>query len=130
MSTMQEGGATGNPALDAVRSVKDARTRERDELVAATRAIDVEIRNLVRAERALCGSDNGNGDGHVGGTAIEAVERIMREVQTTTQSTLVKRLGKPKNTIKNALEVLTERGVVEPTGRIVERSPEFAIVKG
>lgn len=120
---------TGNPALDAVRSIKDQRLAERQGLVAQTQALDAEIRRLARAERALCGSElNGNGESG-GGTSIAAVEAIMRADGTVTQATLAKRLGKPKNTIKNALEVLSGRGVVKATGNMVERSPEFTLVK-
>lgn len=125
----------------AVASIRDALTERvstRDRLVKQVTSLNAEIRRLRQAERVLSAptskttaskpkrAKRANGVS----ANVAAVEAVMRELRTATQSEVAKRIGKPKNTAKAALEQLASRGVVAATGEFDRRSPLFALVDG
>jgi hypothetical protein len=120
--------------IAGIREARAEREGRRDDLLLQAMALKGEIRQLELAERALTGNSVRNGSarrsGPSSGSSIEAVEAFMREVNTATQAQVVAALHRPKNTAKHALKVLTERGVIAPTGALVDRSPEYAMVDG
>jgi Fic family protein len=122
--------------IAGIREARAEREARREDLLAQAASLKGEIRQLEQAERALTGNGtprgngDGNGNGRRNGSAIEAVETFMRAQGTATQSEVAKMLDRPKNTAKHALKVLTERGVVEPTGALIDRSPQYVLVAG
>lgn len=123
-------------AVATIREALQERVSTRDRLVQSVKSIDGEIRRLRQAERVLSAPvakpvaskprrrrNNGVSQN------VAAVEAVMRELRTATQSEVAKRIGKPKNTAKAALEQLASRGVVAATGEFDRRSPLFALVE-
>lgn len=113
-----------DPALEAIRAARAVRQEERVAVAAKLREIDVDIRRLTTAEKALSpvvATEPRR-------TSVEVAREIMTERDSITQAQLTKILGGPKNTARHALERLEEEGLLERTGRLIDRSPEFALV--
>lgn len=120
-------------AVASIREALDDRVSTRDRLVREAKSLDGEIRRLRQAERVLSAPVT-KAAGKPRRTRAEsenvaAVEAVMRELRTATQSEVARRIGKPKNTAKAALEQLASRGVVAATGEFNRRSPLFALVE-
>lgn len=112
----------------AIHEALDERVSGRTRLVKQVKALDVEIRHLRQAERVLSATTAGKQS--MPGSNVAAVEEVMRKLKTATQSEVAKRIGKPKNTAKAALEALAARGIVQATGEFDRRSPKFTLVQG
>lgn len=110
-------------ALVAIREAVASKQMERAQHVEATRAIDVELRGLRAAEKAL---DPAAPSTATRETSFDVARRIMEEKGTATMSEVAAAMDKPKNTAKLALARLVEEGVVQRTGVTVARSPQFA----
>lgn len=122
-------------AVATIREALNERVSTRDRLVREVKSIDGEIRRLRQAERVLSApvvkaASKPRGRPRGTSTNVAAVEAVMRELRTATQSEVAQRIGKPKNTAKAALEQLASRGVVAATGEFDRRSPLFALVDG
>lgn len=127
----------------AVVTIHDAlgqRVSTRDRLAREVKLLDGEIRRLRQAERVLSAPTAAKATATASkprrarrsrgvSANVAAVEAVMRELRTATQSEVAKRIGKPKNTAKAALEQLASRGVVQATGEFDRRSPQFTLVE-
>jgi hypothetical protein len=125
-------------AVASIREALTERVSTRDRLVKQVTSLNAEIRRLRQAERVLSAptsktvASKPKRPKRANGVSanVAAVEAVMRELRTATQSEVAKRIGKPKNTAKAALEQLASRGVVAATGEFDRRSPLFALVDG
>lgn len=114
-----------NAALEGIRATREAKQTERATVAEQLKAIDAELRQLTKAERALDPSATPARRE----SATDAALAVMREKGTATQSQVAEAMGKPKNTAKSALEKLVDQGHIVATGKFVNRSPEFEIVE-
>jgi response regulator of citrate/malate metabolism len=126
MSTTEEPGAI-EKALTGIRGEIGQLEERRDAMTADLKALNGELRSLRIAERAL--DKDARPRGTRQGTTADAVRTLMTELGTATQHQVAQALGKPKNSVKHALEQLVAQGVVRPTGNDVRRSPEFELVQ-
>lgn len=118
----------GNPfeaALTEIRTSRSKREEERAVVASQLREIDADIRRLAAAEKALMPKDDQPRE-----TSVDKARVILQDRPTITQSELAKLIDVPKNTARHALDRLAEEGVVKRTGKLVNRSPEFATVNG
>lgn len=127
MSTTEEPSAI-EKALTGIRGEIGKLEERRTTAAADLKAITSEIRSLRIAERALDKEARPRGTRQ--GTTADAVRTLMGELGTATQHQVAQALGKPKNSVKHALEQLVSQGVVRATGKDVRRSPEFELVEG
>lgn len=112
-------------AVEMIVAERQRLIDERAPLVAQIKNLDVEIRRLTRAHEALVPTTV---ERTPHGSRIAAVEGLMVELKKATQSTLIERSGMPNSSVKHAIGVLVERGVVRPTGEVMDRSPEYVLV--
>lgn len=114
-------------ALEGIRTQITELETKRTEAQAIVKEATGELRSLRIAERALDPSARPAGK-RTGGKVTDEVKTLMVELRTATQHQVAESLGRPKNSVKHALEQLVAQGVVRETGKSVRRSPEFAMV--
>lgn len=114
-------------ALAGIREERQGLITKRDELSEQLKALDVEIRKLNVAERALDPSTVPV-RAPLGSNTTSARE-VMERLLSATQMQVAREMGKTKNAAKAALERLEAEGVVVRTGKSVHRSPIFEFVK-
>lgn len=105
--------------LDGIRSARVEREARKATILVELRAVEAELRRLTTAERALAPASE------VPETNIDIVKGVMAKIGKGTQAQVAKLIDKPKNTARHALLTLAEQGLVRPTGKLVDRSPEF-----
>lgn len=111
-------------ALAAIRANRDEKRAERVEAMNKVKAIDVEIRKLNVAEKAL----DANATPPQRALSVDAAREVMARLGKATQMVVAREMGVPKNTAKTALEKLEGEGSVRRTGA-PSRSPEFEYIE-
>lgn len=127
VTTETETESEFDPALAAIREIYAQRQQERALVAAKLASIDKSLRRLKAAEKSLVSVSP---DERPRETNVDKARKIILERGTITQAELTGLLGTPKNTARHALERLTAEGIIVRTGKLVDRSPEFAVANG
>lgn len=117
-------GTAIDQALAAIRANRAEQQAARATAMEAVKAIDVEIRKLNVAEKAL----DPTAAAPRRAASVDNAREVMARLGTATQMVVAREMDVPKNTAKTALEKLEAEGAVKRTGKSVSRSPEFEYV--
>lgn len=115
--------ATINDLLVGIRARQADAVSRREAAVEVVRQIDLELKGLATAEKAL--------DPEIAAikpeSSVEQARRVMLDLGEATQAQVARAINRPKNTAKHALSVLVSEGVIEETGEVAARSPKFRV---